>query len=105
MKILILCHENLIPPKSLRLSFQKAEYEPWRTEYSVYEGLCRLGHQVQVCGLTDSFQPLTKALKKFQPDIVFNMLEEFAGERLLEPLIVSYLERQRIPYTGCSAPR
>jgi len=49
----------------------------------------------------ESLEPLNQALKTFAPDIVFNLLEEFASEPSFDKNIVSYLELKNIPFTGC----
>ncbi|MEZ4872247.1 MAG: hypothetical protein R2827_08385 [Bdellovibrionales bacterium] len=43
-----------------------------------------------------------KAVKEFNPNIIFNLLEEFAGEAVFDHYIVSYLELLRVKYTGCN---
>lgn len=45
---------------------------------------------------------LRREIFEFQPNIVFNLLEEFDGEVLFDQNVVSYLELKRIDYTGCN---
>ena len=102
MRILVLCHQDLVPP-NLLLSDQKIENKPWRTEAFVGQALIKNGHNIEYCGLKDDLSPLKKKLKKFNPQLVFNLLEEFADEGLLEHFAVSYLENVGQPYSGCSS--
>jgi D-alanine-D-alanine ligase len=101
MKVLLICHESLIPPE--KCAELTAESKPWRTEFFISQALLRLGHDVQICGLSSELAPLKFAIKKIKPDIVFNLLEEFANETLLEFFVVNFLDDLKIPYTGCSA--
>jgi D-alanine-D-alanine ligase len=68
----------------------------------VREALKRLGHDVEMVGLDSSLTPLIKVLSKSSPDIVFNLLEEFAGEALFDHSVVSFLELMDLAYTGCN---
>lgn len=102
MKVLLICHKDLIPPRKV-VNLDVAEYAPWRTEYYTALALKRLKHTVAYCGLNDSLVPLRRALKKFKPDVAFNLLEEFSGEGLLEHFVVGYLEELGQPVTGNSS--
>jgi D-alanine-D-alanine ligase len=102
MRVIILCHRDFKPPSHVK-SESHADNSIWRTEFYVRESLLRSGHEVRVCAVGDSFVPLERLIQKFKPDVVFNLLEEFAGEGRLEHLVVSFLERLGQPYTGNSA--
>lgn len=99
MRVLLLCHKSLVPPLK-KQKFERAENALWRTEYYVAQSLLRLGHEVDVCGVNRSLSPLKNKIRKSNPDVVFNLLEEFDGEGLLEPFPVSYMESIRQPFTG-----
>ena len=66
------------------------------------QGLRDLGHEVRPLGLIDDLTPLRRAISNFKPHIVFNLLEEFRGEPMLDQNVVSYLELVQVPYTGCN---
>jgi D-alanine-D-alanine ligase len=103
MKVLVLCHAALIPSKNvLALSKTQIDNSPWRTEGFVAQALHGLGHEFKFCGLLDTISPLRAQLKTFKPDVVFNLLEEFSGETLFEPMLVSYLNWLGTPVTGGS---
>lgn len=102
MKVMLLAHWKLIPPPGPQPK-GKAQRARWRTEYDVREALKRLGHDVEIVGLDDSLAPLGKVAGKAPPDIVFNLLEEFAGEAMFDHSIVSFLELMKLKYTGCNS--
>lgn len=101
LKIIVLLHADLVPPPGKKT---KAELEnvPWHTEYDVMQCLSTLGHSVKAVGLLDDLKPLREAIWRYEPDIVFNLLEEFAGRPEFDQHIVSFLELMAIPYTGCN---
>lgn len=100
-KVLVLMHADLVPPDDIA-GKPDAEVLEYKTEYDVVTGLRDLGHAVQPLGLYDDLTPLRAAIQNFKPHIVFNLLEEFRGEPMLDQNVVSYLELVRVPYTGCN---
>ncbi len=98
MKILLLIHSDLIPPENIK--DVNLEEVPWRTEYDVKNALLKLGHKVEVLGVTESLLKIRDAIKNIKPHIVFNLLEEFKGEAIFDQNIVSYLELLGTAYTG-----
>jgi len=100
-RVLVLVHEDLVPPEDYD-SLSEAEQMELKTEYDVCTGLEDLGHDVLPLGLGDDLAPLRQATQTWKPQIVFNLLEEFRGEPLLDQNVVSYLELVGIPYTGCN---
>jgi D-alanine-D-alanine ligase len=100
-KVLVLMHADLVPPDDIA-GKPDAEVLEYKTEYDVVTGLRDLGHEVQPLGLYDDLTPLRGAIQDFKPHIVFNLLEEFRGEPMLDQNVVSYLELVQVPYTGCN---
>jgi D-alanine-D-alanine ligase len=100
-RVLVLMHEDLVPPDDIA-GKSDAEIIEYKTEYDVVTGLREQGHEVQPLGLYDDLTPLRRAIQNFKPHIVFNLLEEFHGEPMLDQNVVSYLELIRMPYTGCN---
>lgn len=70
------------------------------TEYHVIESLRILGHDVSVIGIFDNLESLIKDLKTFEPELVFNLTEQYCGERRWDKNIVAVLEMLQISYTG-----
>lgn len=100
-RVLVLTHVDLPPPEDIA-GKPDAEVFEYKTDYDVVTGLRDLGHEVQPLGLYDDLTPLRQAIQNFIPHIVFNLLEEFRGETMLEQNVVSYLELVQVPYTGCN---
>jgi len=100
-RVLVLMHPDLMPPDDIagKPDEQVIEY---KTEYDVVTGLREQGHEVEPLGLYDDLTPLRRSIRDFKPHIVFNLLEEFHGEPMLDQNVVSFLELVRVPYTGCN---
>ena len=101
LRVIVLMHHECIPPRSLKGHGEK-ERQIWRTEFDVMYTLKRLGHEVHAVGIHNDLRPIRLAMRRYQPHIAFNLLEEFAGHPLYDQHVVSYLEMIRLPYTGCN---
>lgn len=101
LRVLVLTHESLVPPDSLEGHSQQ-EIDEWQTEYDVMSCLRQAGHEVQVLGLYDNLGDLRTRITEWQPDVAFNLLQEFQGIVTYDQHIVAYLELMRQPYTGCN---
>jgi D-alanine-D-alanine ligase len=100
LRILALVHDHLVPPEDTTgIDVTEAE---WKMEYDVIETLKEIGHDVRVLGIHDDLVPIRRSASTFQPHIVFNLLEAFAGVTTFDQNVVSYLELLRLPYTGCN---
>jgi D-alanine-D-alanine ligase len=99
-RVLALVHDHLVPPEDTTgVDVLEAE---WKMEYDVIETLKESGHDVHVLGVHDELTGIRAAVASFQPQIVFNLLEAFAGVTTFDQNVVSYLELLRLPYTGCN---
>jgi len=101
LRILVLVHEDLIPPASLD-GYQDEEIVHWKTEYDVVTTLKELGHDVQVLGVRADLGVIRTALLEFKPQIAFNLLEEFHDNPLYDHHVAGYLELMQQTYTGCN---
>jgi D-alanine-D-alanine ligase len=101
LRALVVVHASLVPPESLEGHGDK-EIEEWRTEYDVTSTLRQLGHDVRCVGVLDSLTELRSAIADWEPDVVFNLLEEFDGIVTYDQHVVAFLELMRQPYTGCN---
>jgi len=101
LRALVVVHASLVPPESLEGHSDK-EIEEWRTEYDVTSTLRKLGHDVRCVGVLDSLTELRSAIADWEPDVVFNLLEEFDGIVTYDQHVVAFLELMRQPYTGCN---
>lgn len=101
LRVSVLMHERFVPPDSVEGLGEK-DLAPFKTEYDVTRGLRALGHEVMPLGIGDDLAPLRLNLRTFKPDIIFNLLEEFAGIDTYVPYVLGYLELAKQPYTGCN---
>jgi D-alanine-D-alanine ligase len=101
LRALVVVHTSLVPPESLE-GYSDKEIEEWRTEYDVTSTLRKLGHDVRCIGVLDSLTELRSEIADWEPDIVFNLLEEFDGIVTYDQHVVAFLELMRQPYTGCN---
>jgi D-alanine-D-alanine ligase len=100
-KILVILHESLKPPESLEGIDPKVSQD-WRAEYDVITTLRAAGHELRILGVIDSLVELRTVIADWQPDIVFNLLEEFDGIVSYDQHVIAFLEMLRQPYTGCN---
>jgi D-alanine-D-alanine ligase len=100
LRVGVLMHPSLVPPADPKSFSDKERYE-WKTEYDVVSTLRSLGHKVLPLGVQDELKPIRLIIDDWQPDIFFNLLEEFYGQVELDHHVVSYMELKRVPYTGC----
>lgn len=73
------------------------------TEYHVCDALRALGHRVTVMGAEYDIASVAKALAEQEPDLVFNLTEQFCGDRRMDKNIAALLELLDIPFTGAGA--
>jgi D-alanine-D-alanine ligase len=73
------------------------------TEFHVCEALRLLGHRVTVLGAEYDIAAVAQALTEKNPDLVFNLTEQFCGDRRLDKNIAALLELLDIPFTGAGA--
>ena len=101
LRILVLMHEDLVPPQSLK-GYSDKEIVEWKTEYDVVSTLKDMGHDVKALGVYEDLGVIRDVLDGWEPHITFNLLEEFHGNSLFDYHVVSYLELKRQHYTGCN---
>ena len=101
LRVIVLCHERLIPPDSLEGYTEKQIIE-WKTEYDVVSALKSMGHEVYPVGLSNELGIIHVAIDDHRPHVAFNLIEEFDGYPLFDQHVVSYLELKGQKYTGCN---
>ncbi|MEX2525177.1 MAG: D-alanine--D-alanine ligase [Gammaproteobacteria bacterium] len=101
LRILVLMHEDLVPPDSLD-GYTDKEIIEWKTEYDVVSTLRDMGHEVIPLGVHDDLGSIRRTFRDSRPHIAFNLLEEFHGNSLYDYHIASYMELLRLHYTGCN---
>src|SRR6478672_10944390 len=75
----------------------------WKTEADVMNALGVVGHIPEHLAIYDDLDLLRQKLESFAPDVLFNLVEQFKNNSGFDQNIVSLLEMQGIPFTGCCA--
>lgn len=101
LRIIVLMHEDLIPPDSIE-GLSEKDVAPFKTEFDVTATLREMGHTVWPLGVGSDLSVIRSAVDELKPDIAFNLLEEFDGIGVFDAHVVSYLEMIKLPYTGCN---
>ncbi len=101
LRILVLVHETLVPPETL-VGVPEQDVAEFRTEFDVTSCLRDMGHDVRPIGIGDSLTELRVTIQDWQPQVCFNLLEEFGGIVTYDQHVVAYLELLRQSYTGCN---
>lgn len=100
LRVVVLLHPLLMPPDDPETHSEKERYE-WKTEYDILNTLRTLGYEVRPLGVQDELKPIRDIIDDWKPEIFFNLLEEFHGQVELDHHVVSYMELNRVAYTGC----
>lgn len=77
--------------------------EDWKTETNVLSALRELGHATEYLAIFDNLDLLRQKLESFQPDVIFNLADQFKNNRAFDQNIVSFLEMYGVPFTGCGS--
>ena len=77
--------------------------EDWKTEANVLAALGALGYTAEHLAIFDNLDLLRQKLETFVPDVLFNLADQFKNNRGFDQNIVSFLEMQGVPFTGCGA--
>ena len=75
----------------------------WKTEANVVQALGELGHTTEHQAIFDDLDLLRQKLKSFEPDVIFNLADQFKNNRAFDQNIVSFLEMHGVAFTGCGS--
>lgn len=103
-KLKILALFDAISPTTIDQDLS-AEFmtEDWKTEVNVLQALRELGHETQHIAIYDDMELLWQKVRSFEPDVIFNLADQFKNNRSFDQNIVSALEMNGIPFTGCGS--
>src|SRR5260370_150442 len=65
--------------------------------------LGELGHTGEHVAIFDEVDLVRQKMESFEPDVLFNLVEQFKNNPGFDQNIVSLLEMQGVPFTGCGA--
>jgi len=77
--------------------------EEWKTEANVLKALGEIGHTTEHQAIFDDLDLLRQKLKSFEPDVIFNLADQFKNNRAFDQNIVSFLEMHGLAFTGCGS--
>ena len=75
----------------------------WKTEANVLNALRELGHATEYLAIFDDLDLVQQKLQQFEPDIIFNLADQFKNNRAFDQNIVSFLAMRGIAFTGCGS--
>ena len=101
-KVLVL-FDGISPTKIDQDFSAEMKTEDWKTEANVMAALGALGYTAEHLAIFDDLDLLRQKLENFAPDILFNLVEQFKNNTGFDQNIVSLLEMQGVPFTGCGA--
>jgi D-alanine-D-alanine ligase len=91
-------------PTSLDTDYTEDLKSPdWKTERHVLHALRVLGYPFAVLGVHNDTGLIREMIDRYRPNVIFNMVEQFANSLGNEDRITSFLELQGIPLTGCGS--
>ena len=103
-KLKILALFDAIAPTTLDQDLSaELKTDDWKTEANVLAALAELGHTVEHLAIFDDLDLLRQQLQRFEPDLIFNLADQFKNNRAFDQNIVSFLEMHGVPFTGCGS--
>jgi D-alanine-D-alanine ligase len=91
-------------PTTLDQDFSKEmKTADWKTEANVMAALGALGYTAEHLAIFDDLDLLRQKLENFAPNVLFNLVEQFKNNPGFDQNIVSFLEMQSLPFTGCGS--
>ena len=103
-KLKVLALFDAVRPTKIDQDLSKEmKTEDWKTEKDVFAALGELGHTAEHLAIFDDLDFVRQKLASFAPDVLFNLADQFKNNRGFDQNIVSLLEMQGVPFTGCGA--
>lgn len=103
-KLKILALFDAIAPTTIDQDLSaELKTDDWKTEANVLAALAELGHTVEHLAIFDDLNLLRQKLESFQPDVLFNLADQFKNNRAFDQNIVSFLEMHGVTFTGCGS--
>jgi len=100
-KVLVLCDAVEPTPPDHDLAVYLAGDR--KTEADVLRAFGELGNPTDHLVIFDDLELLRQKLQAYQPDIIFNLADQFRNNRAFDQNIVSFLEMHGQPFTGCGS--
>ena len=82
LRVLVLMHEDLVPPESLE-GYSEKEILEWKTEFDVVHTLGEMRHDALPLGVRDDLAPIRKALDDYKPHVTLARIKFTSETRAL----------------------
>ena len=103
-KLKILALFDAVAPTTLDQDLSaELKTDDWKTEASVLAALGEAGHSIEHLAIFDDLDLLRQKVQRFEPELIFNLADQFKNNRAFDQNIVSYLELHGVPFTGCGS--
>jgi len=103
-KLKILALFDAIAPTTIDQDLSaELKTDDWKTEANVLAALAELGHTTEHLAIFDDLDLLRQKLQSFEPDLIFNLADQFKNNRAFDQNIASFLEMHGVPFTGCGS--
>ena len=103
-KLKVLALFDAVRPTTIDQDLSKEmKTEDWKTEANVLAALGELGYTTEHLAIFDNLDLLRQKMESFAPDVIFNLADQFKNNRGFDQNIVSLLEMQGVPFTGCGS--
>jgi D-alanine-D-alanine ligase len=103
-KLKVLALFDAVAPTTLDQDLSaELKSDDWKTEAHVLAALGELGHTTDHLAIFDDVDLLRQKIRIFEPDLIFNLADQFKNNRAFDQNIVSFLEMQGLPFTGCGS--
>jgi len=103
-KLKVLALFDAIRPTTLDQDLSdELKTEDWKTEANVLEALQQLGWVAEHLAIFDDTDLIRQKFQSFQPELIFNLADQFKNNRAFDQNIVSFLELHDVPFTGCGS--
>jgi D-alanine-D-alanine ligase len=74
-----------------------------KTEANVLKALEQLGYRTEYLAIFDDLDLVQQKLQQFEPDVIFNLADQFKNNRAFDQNIVSFLAMREVAFTGCGS--
>jgi D-alanine-D-alanine ligase and related ATP-grasp enzymes len=98
MKVVMLVDADVLPADDLQC--ERLHGGLTDDHYWVMKALRQLGHQTAVIPFEPTVQVAIENILAFEPDVVFNYMEQIEGDRLRAVHVTGLLELLQLPFTG-----
>ena len=102
LKVLVL-FDGVRPTKIDEDLSEELKHKDWKTEKNVMAALGKVGHTAEHLAIFDDLDQVRQKIESFAPDVLFNLVEQFKNNPGFDQNIVSLLEMQGVPFTGCGS--